>query len=166
MSTATTTQTLVDIQNLSVAFPTDEGLAYAVKGLSLQLKPNEILGLVGESGCGKSLTSMALMGLVPKPGQVKADTLRFDGQDLLRLDAEAYRKIRGAQIALIPQDPLTSLNPVYTIANQMNEVLMLHQGLSEADATKRAIELLDMVRVPNAAERIGDYPHQFSGGMR
>lgn len=164
--TPSTTAPLLSVSQLSIAFPTDQGLAYAVKDLSFTLQPKEILGLVGESGCGKSLTSMAILGLVPKPGQITAGTIQFEGQSLTSLDAEAYRKLRGAKIALIPQDPLTSLNPVYTIANQMAEVLTLHQGLGKDAALKRSIELLDMVKVPNAKERILDYPHQFSGGMR
>ncbi len=157
---------LLEVRNLAVAFPTDEGPAYAVKELNFRLEPKTVLGLVGESGCGKSMTSLAILGLVPKPGYLESGQILFEGQDLTQLSEESLRRIRGAKIALIPQDPLTSLNPVYTIGNQMNEVLMLHQGLGEAQATQRTVELLDLVRLPNARDRINDYPHQFSGGMR
>lgn len=157
---------LLSIENLSVAFPTDEGSACAVNHLSLEIEPGKVLGVVGESGCGKSMTSMAVLRLVPSPGYIANGSIRFKGQDLLTLKPEEMRKIRGAQIALIPQDPLTSLNPVYTIGDQIVEVLTLHQHLSKRDAQKRAIELLDMVRIPNSGERMNDYPHQFSGGMR
>src|ERR1700678_823206 len=121
--------TLLSVENLSVAFPTEEGLAYAVNALSFSISPQEVLALVGESGCGKSLTSLAILGLVPKPGYIAKGQIIFNGQDLTTLPQSAMRQIRGAQIALIPQDPLTSLNPVYTIGNQLEEVITLHQGL-------------------------------------
>jgi oligopeptide/dipeptide ABC transporter ATP-binding protein len=162
----TVVKQLLSVENLTVAFPTSSGPAYAVNQLSFNLEPKRILGLVGESGCGKSMTSMALLGLVPKPGYIASGHIWFEGQDLTQASQEALRHVRGAQIALIPQDPLTSLNPVYTIGNQLCEVLMLHQHLSQEQAQKRAIELLDLVRLPNASQRINDYPHQFSGGMR
>lgn len=161
-----TEQPLLAIRNLTVAFPTEEGAAYAVNDMNLSLKRKQVLGLVGESGCGKSMTSLAILGLVPKPGEIRHGSIIFDGQDLTKLPESALRRIRGAQIALIPQDPLTSLNPVYTIGNQMAEVLTLHQGLSNEQARRRAIEMLDLVRLPNAKNRLEDYPHQFSGGMR
>ena len=157
---------LLTIQNLTVTFPTEDGPACAINHLSLQMQPGEVLGLVGESGCGKSMTSLAILRLIPPPGQVSNGSITFKGQDLLSLSGEQIRKIRGSQIALIPQDPLTSLNPVYTVGEQIMEVLQLHQDLSKDAARKRAIELLDMVRIPNSKERINDYPHQFSGGMR
>ncbi len=159
-------QPLLQINHLSVAFPTEAGLAYAIKDLNLQLEPTRILGLVGESGCGKSMTSLAILGLIPKPGQITSGEIYFEGKDLTQLPPENLRAVRGAQIALIPQDPLTSLNPVYSIGNQMIEVLRHHQGLTQGQAEKRSIELLDLVRLPNAKDRIHDYPHQFSGGMR
>jgi oligopeptide/dipeptide ABC transporter ATP-binding protein len=159
-------QTLLQLNNLTVAFPTEEGLACAVNQLNLSLDANQVLGLVGESGCGKSLTSLAILGLLPRPGFIHTGEIWFNGQDLTKLPVEAMRRIRGAQIALIPQDPLTSLNPVYTIGNQLCEVLTLHQHLSHEQAEKRAIELLDLVKLPLAKARINDYPHQFSGGMR
>ena len=157
---------LLSIQDLTVAFPTEDGPAYAIQHLSLDVKPGEVLGLVGESGCGKSMTSLAILRLVPQPGSITHGHIVFDGKPTLTMSNEEIRKIRGARIALIPQDPLTSLNPVYTVGDQIMEVLILHQGMSESDAKKRAIELLSQVRIPNAAERVNDYPHQFSGGMR
>lgn len=157
---------LLSIQNLSVAFPTEDGPACAVNHLSLELEAGKVLGVVGESGCGKSMTSMAVLRLIPQPGYISEGSIHFKGQNLLTLSPEEIRKVRGAQIALIPQDPLTSLNPVYTIGDQIIEILTLHQGLNKQDAKKRAIELLDMVRIPNSKDRINEYPHQFSGGMR
>jgi oligopeptide/dipeptide ABC transporter ATP-binding protein len=157
---------LLSIQDLTVAFPTDEGPAYAINHLSLDIQPGEVLGLVGESGCGKSMTSLAILRLVPGTGYIAGGKVQFGGQNLLSLPPEEMRRIRGSKVALIPQDPLTSLNPVYTIGDQIMEVLELHQGLGKDAARKRAIELLEQVRIPNAKERIRDYPHQFSGGMR
>jgi oligopeptide/dipeptide ABC transporter ATP-binding protein len=157
---------LLSIENLTVAFPTESGPAYAINHLSLQIQPGEVLGLVGESGCGKSMSSLAILRLIPSPGYIAEGSVRFKDQDLLSLSNEEIRKIRGAQIALIPQDPLTSLNPVYTVGDQIREVLELHQGLSRDASRRRAVELLDQVRIPNAKERIHDFPHQFSGGMR
>ncbi len=161
------TQTpLLQIQDLSVCFPTEDGPACAVNHLSLTLGSGEVLGLVGESGCGKSMTSMAVLRLIPPPGEIESGQILFQGQSLLDLPLSDMQKIRGAQIALIPQDPLTSLNPVYTVGDQIIEVLQLHQGLSKQDARKRAAELLEEVRIPNARERLDNYPHEFSGGMR
>jgi oligopeptide transport system ATP-binding protein len=157
---------LLSIQDLSVAFPTEQGPAFAINQLSFAMHKGEILGLVGESGCGKSMTSLAILRLIPRPGYIASGSISFQGQDLQALNDNAMRKLRGAQIALIPQDPLTALNPVHTIGNQIMEVLLLHQHLSKKDAQRRAIELLDQVRIPNAKERMNDYPHQFSGGMR
>lgn len=157
---------LLSVENLTVAFPTEAGPAYAINHLSLKLQPGQVLGLVGESGCGKSMTSLAILRLIPGAGRIESGRIVFNNQNLLDLSPDAMRRIRGSQIALIPQDPLTSLNPVYTVGDQIIEVLTLHQGLSHDAAKQRAIELLDLVRIPNAAERINDYPHQFSGGMR
>ncbi|MGE0199833.1 MAG: ABC transporter ATP-binding protein [Candidatus Melainabacteria bacterium] len=159
-------QALLSVQDLTVSFPTEQGPAFAVNQLSLTLQAGQVMGLVGESGCGKSMSSLAILRLIPPPGRIAHGEILFEGTPLLTLPEEAMRKIRGARIALIPQDPLTSLNPVYTIGEQILEVIRLHQDLSEADARKRAAELLDMVRIPNARERMNDYPHQFSGGMR
>lgn len=157
---------LLDIQGLSTVFDTESGTAKAVDNLSLSLKKGSVLGVVGESGCGKSITSLSVLRLVPPPGRVVAGKIIFDGQDLLTLSESKMQEIRGDRIALIPQDPMTSLNPVYTIGEQIIEAIELHQNVSKKEARKRAIEVLDQVRIPEAANRIDDYPHQFSGGMR
>jgi oligopeptide/dipeptide ABC transporter ATP-binding protein len=157
---------LLTLEDLSITFPTETGPAQAVSHLSLNLEPGKVLGLVGESGCGKSMSSLAILRLVPSPGHISSGKIVFQGQNLLALSEAEMRRIRGAKIALIPQDPLTSLNPVYTIGAQIMEVLQLHQGLNRSQAEKKAIELLEQVRLPNAQDRIHDYPHQFSGGMR
>ncbi len=159
-------EALLKLSNLTVAFPTNDGPAYAVNEMDLTLQKGKTLGLVGESGCGKSMTSLAVLGLVPRPGQVTQGDIMFKSQNLSSLSQDERRKLRGSQIALIPQDPLTSLNPVYTIGDQINEVLILHKGMNNDEASKRTAELLDMVRIPNAKDRLKDYPHQFSGGMR
>jgi oligopeptide/dipeptide ABC transporter ATP-binding protein len=165
-SSSLSTRPLLQIQDLTVSFPTEVGPAKAVQHLSLTLEKGKILGLVGESGCGKSMTSLAVLGLIPNPGSITQGQIWFEGQDLATLKQQELQKIRGAKIAIIPQDPLTSLNPVYTIGNQMREVLELHRGMNRKEAEVEAIRLLDLVRLPNAKERIHDYPHQFSGGMR
>lgn len=157
---------LLSVSNLSIAFPTDEGQAFAVRDVSFALDTQECLGIVGESGCGKSLTSLAILGLIPKPGQLKAGNIQFNGQTISKFSQKEMQKIRGKEIALIPQDPMTSLNPVYTIGNQLIEVLEQHQGLFGHAAKQKAAELLDLVKLPNAKNRLDDYPHQFSGGMR
>jgi oligopeptide/dipeptide ABC transporter ATP-binding protein len=160
------TASLLEISYLSIAFPGEQGPAFAINQLSLTMQSGEILGLVGESGCGKSMTSLAVLGLIPSPGHIAYGSIHFRGQKLNDLSNDEMRKLRGAQIALIPQDPLTALNPVHTIGDQIIEVIRLHQHLSMKDAQLRTIELLDQVRIPNAKERLKDYPHQFSGGMR
>lgn len=157
---------LLEIRDLTVRFPTEDGYAFAVNQMDLSLDSGQVLGLVGESGCGKSMTSLAVLGLVPNPGEIAGGSIHFKGRDLTQISKEDLRKIRGKEIALIPQDPLTSLNPVYTIGDQITEVLMLHEGMNQAQATQRAIELLDAVRIPNAKDRVTQYPHEFSGGMR
>lgn len=157
---------LLTVDALSVAFPTDQGDAFAVRNVSLSLAQGEVLGLVGESGCGKSMTSLALLGLIPKPGRVVSGDITFNDYSLRALSDSQWQRIRGAQIALIPQDPLTSLNPVYTIGDQLSEVLIHHKGLSKAEALKQSAAMLDLVRMPSAESRLKDYPHQFSGGMR
>lgn len=157
---------LLDIQHLSVVFPTEGGLVRAVDDLSLVLGKGSVLGIVGESGCGKSVTALSLLRLVPPPGRINGGQINFAGQDLGKLSEAQMRSIRGNRIALIPQDPMTSLNPVYTIGAQIMEAIELHQKVSRKEARARAIEALQRVRIPQAAERIDDYPHQFSGGMR
>ncbi|MEM0952002.1 MAG: ABC transporter ATP-binding protein [Cyanobacteria bacterium P01_H01_bin.74] len=163
---AQTSQPLLSVDNLSIAFPTANGLAYAVNQFSYQLWPQEVLGIVGESGCGKSLSSLAILRLIPSPGKILSGEILFDGHDLMHFSEQSMRKIRGAKIAFIPQDPLSALNPVYTVGNQIIEIIRLHQHLSHQAAQKLAIDLLDRVRIPEAKSRLNAYPHEFSGGMR
>ncbi|MBN3858924.1 ABC transporter ATP-binding protein, partial [Paraburkholderia sp. Ac-20340] len=155
------TQELLSIRNLSVNF---NGLA-AVDRVNLSVAPGEVLGIVGESGSGKSVTMMALMGLIDAPGKVTADAVTFDGRDLLNATGKERRRIVGKDIAMVFQDALTSLNPSYTVGYQIKEVLKLHEGLRGAALHKRALELLDQVGIPDAKNRIDNYPHQMSGGM-
>ncbi|MBB4843446.1 dipeptide transport system ATP-binding protein [Paucibacter oligotrophus] len=152
---------LLNIKNLSVQF----GAFPAVEGLDLQLQAGELLGIVGESGSGKSLSMLALMGLVDAPGRVQADCLEFQGQDLLRLSPKQRRQLIGKDMAMVFQDALSSLNPSYTVGFQIKEVLQLHLGLRGAAATQRALELLELVEIPDARNRLKAYPHQLSGGM-
>ena len=158
---------LLDVQGLETQFKTSDGIVHAVNGVSFSLPEGETLGIVGESGCGKSVTMLSLLRLIPSPpGEITAGKAMFFNQDLLKLSKEEIRYVRGAQISMIFQDPMTSLNPVLTIGLQMEEPLMLHLGMSKKQARARAAELLGMVGIPSAADRLGDYPHQFSGGMR
>jgi len=137
-----------------------------VNGISYTVMPGEAVGLVGESGCGKSISALSLLNLVPRPGRIAAGNVFFEGKDLRTFNEEQLRKIRGNEVAMIFQDPMTSLNPVLTIRTQMTEPLILHKGLDQSAADKRAIELLELVEVPAARTRLREYPHQFSGGMR
>jgi len=165
MTQAEPSMSLLDIKNLSVEFG-PEGKAFrAVDGVDLVVDAGEILGIVGESGSGKSVTMMALMGLLQGQGRVSADQLQFDGRDLLRISDRGRRKILGKDMAMIFQDPMTSLNPCFTVGFQLIEVLQQHLGLRGAAARARAIELLEMVEIPGAKGRLDNYPHQFSGGM-
>jgi len=158
---------LLKVDNLKMYFDTPDGLVKAVDGVSFTLNLGETLGVVGESGCGKSITAMSIMGLVPMPpGKVHGGEISFKGESLLSMSEKDFQKIRGNNIAMIFQDPLSSLNPVYRVGKQVGEGLTLHKGFNKDQAFSRAIELLDMVGIPNAAERARDYPHQFSGGMR
>jgi peptide/nickel transport system ATP-binding protein len=158
---------LLDVRNLRTWFHTDRGLFRAVDGISFEVGRGRCVGLVGESGCGKSVTSLSLMGLVPQPpGQVQADVLVFEGRDLLALSADERRALRGSRMAMVFQEPMTSLNPVHTIGRQIVEVVRAHTGASAAAARARAIEVLELVRIPSAAQRFDDFPHQLSGGMR
>jgi oligopeptide transport system ATP-binding protein len=160
-------EVLLDVQGLETQFRTSDGTVYAVNGVSFHLEEGETLGIVGESGCGKSVTMLSMLHLIPSPpGKITAGKAFFLGQDLLTISDEAIRHIRGAQISMIFQDPMTSFNPVLTIGRQVSEPLEIHLGMSHDDAIKRVIELLEMVGIPRAKERINDYPHQFSGGMR
>jgi oligopeptide transport system ATP-binding protein len=158
---------LLDVQGLGTRFRTDQGVVHAVNGISFGLKEGETLGVVGESGCGKSVTMLSLLRLIPRPpGKIVAGKALFFDNDLLAMTDDEIRHVRGAQIAMVFQDPMTSLNPVLTIGRQLEEPLMLHVGMSREQARKRSAELLELVGIPNAADRLKDYPHQFSGGMR
>ena len=156
---------LLEIKNLSVEFKTARGPLKAVDGLDLTLDQGEVVGVVGESGSGKSVTMLALMGLIPWPGKVSADRLVFDGQDLLAMPAARRRRITGKDVAMIFQEPTTSLNPCFTVGFQIMETLGAHEGGSRAERRARTIELLDQVGIPQAASRFGAFPHQLSGGM-
>jgi peptide/nickel transport system ATP-binding protein len=156
---------ILDVDGLSVRFETDDGVVQAVDGLSFDLAEREVLGIVGESGCGKSVSLMSLLGLLPPSAKVKG-TARFDGLDLLSAPARQIRRIRGRQIAFVFQEPMTSLNPSFRVGRQIAEVLQRHLELSRRDADRRAVELLDLVRIPAPDKRVREYPHQLSGGMR
>ncbi|HET9661604.1 MAG TPA: ABC transporter ATP-binding protein [Thermomicrobiales bacterium] len=158
---------LLEVKNLKTQFFTQDGVVKAVEDVSFYVMPGETLGVVGESGSGKSITGLSIMRLIPSPpGKIVNGEVIFEGQDLLKLNDDQIRRIRGNQIAMIFQDPMTSLNPVLTINRQISEALQLHMGMSKDQAKARSIELLRMVGIPNAEERIDQYPHQFSGGMR
>ena len=156
---------LLEIENLSVEFPSQNGVMHAVDGISLSLEEGEVLGIVGESGSGKSVTMMALMGLVACPGRVKADKLRFAGHDLLKLSQGERNKLIGKDVAMIFQEPTTSLNPCFTIGFQIMETLRLHLGMDKKAAKRKAIELLEQVGINSPETRLKAYPHQLSGGM-
>lgn len=158
---------LLEVNNLQTQFFTQDGVVKAVDDVSFYIKPGETLGVVGESGSGKSITGLSLMRLVPSPpGKIVNGEVIFQGKDILQMSDEQVRKIRGNEIAMIFQDPMTSLNPVLTINRQISESLILHMGMNKEQAKARAIELLEMVGIPNAEARVDQYPHQFSGGMR
>ncbi len=158
---------LLQVDNLKTQFFTQDGVVKAVNGVSFRLMSGETLGIVGESGCGKSITAMSIMRLIPQPpGKIVAGEILFDGHDILQMSDEQVRSIRGNDIAMIFQDPMTSLNPVLTINRQISESLELHKGMNKTESRARAVELLKMVGIPNAEQRVDQYPHQFSGGMR
>ena len=156
---------LLEVEDLHVEFPAQGAVMHAVESLSLALDEGDVLGIVGESGSGKSVTMLALMGLVPFPGRVRAKKLQFAGRDLLTLSVRERRRLTGKDVAMIFQDPTTSLNPCFTIGFQLTETLRLHLGMDRRAALKRATELLEQVGIPAAASRLKDYPHQMSGGM-
>ena len=158
--------TLLEVRNLRTVFRTEDGPVTAVNGLSFSLEPGETLGIVGESGSGKSVTALSVMRLLPRTATMTADAIMLGGQSLLAKSEAEMRRIRGHRIAMIFQDPMTSLNPVLTVGEQIAEAVRLHLGLNRADARRKAVEMLEKVRVPAAASRLDDYPHQFSGGMR
>lgn len=158
---------ILEVKNLHVSFYTYAGEVKAVRDVNFELKKGESLAIVGESGSGKSVTSQTIMRLIPEPpGKIKSGEILFGGKDLTKLSNKEMQSIRGSEIGMIFQDPMTSLNPTMTIGKQISEGLIKHQGLSKVEAKQRSIEMLDLVGIPNAAERVDQYPHQFSGGMR
>ncbi len=157
---------LLSIRDLTVEFDTDDGVVHAVTGVTYDVFPGETLGIVGESGSGKSVSTMSLLGLIPQPpGRVVSGEAIFDGRDLLKIKAGELRRIRGGAVSMVFQDPMTSLNPVFRVGDQISEALVAH-GRDEKEAAERAVELLTIVGIPNPAERAKQYPHEFSGGMR
>jgi len=157
----------LEVEGIQTFFFTRQGIVKAVDGVSFYLRKGETLGIVGESGCGKSITALSVMRLVPDPpGKIIAGRITLDGRDLLPLSDAEMRDIRGNEISMIFQEPMTSLNPVFTIGYQISEALILHQGMSKAQALARATEMLDLVKIPEPARRVREYPHQLSGGMR
>ena len=158
---------LLEVRNLRTYFHTEAGIAKAVDGVDFDVFPGEVVGLVGESGSGKSVTALSILRLIPDPpGKIVEGSIRFQGQDLLQLSWDQMRAIRGSQISMIFQEPMTSLNPVYTIGMQLAEVLLEHEKISRQEASRRSVEMLELVGLADPASRLNDYPHQFSGGMR
>ncbi|MEV6213079.1 ABC transporter ATP-binding protein, partial [Kitasatospora sp. NPDC051914] len=158
---------LLDVRGLQVEFRTRDGVAKAVNGVDYSVRAGETLAVLGESGSGKSVTAQAIMGILDSPpGFVTGGEIVFKGRDLLKLGAEERRKIRGEQMAMIFQDALSALNPVHSVGTQLGEMYRVHRGVSRKDAKDKAVELMDRVRIPAAKQRVNDYPHQFSGGMR
>ena len=166
MAKTRTDAPLLDVRNLSVQFTTRAGTVTVLDDISFTLERGERISFVGESGCGKSMTALALMGLLPAMGRVSGGQILFKGEDLTQASAARLRRLRGNEVSMIFQEPMTSLNPVFTIGQQIVEVLRLHRGIDNVSARRRALELLEAVRIPNASARIDDYPHQLSGGQR
>ncbi len=167
MEMAVTSNSLLKVQGLKTFFYTEEGVARAVDGVDLQLDPGETLGIVGESGCGKSVTALSILRLIPQPpGRIVHGELMFNGQNLLSLPMEKMRKIRGKDISMIFQEPMTSLNPLLTIGKQIAEAIQLHEGLNYQKSLHKATAMLHLVGIPSPEKRVRDYPHQLSGGMR
>ncbi|RSS80182.1 ABC transporter ATP-binding protein, partial [Streptomyces sp. WAC06614] len=158
---------LLEVRDLQVEFTTRDGVAKAVNGVNYSVDAGQTLAVLGESGSGKSVTAQAVMGILDvPPGRIAGGEILFKGRDLLKLKEEDRRKVRGAEMAMIFQDALSSLNPVLTVGAQLSEMFEVHRGMSRKDGRARAVELMDRVKIPAARERVGDYPHQFSGGMR
>ena len=157
---------LLEVENLQTHFGTPDGVVRAVEGLSFHIDAGETLGIVGESGCGKSVTSMSILRLIPEPPGKIAGSIRFEGKDLLKVSEQEMRDIRGNAISMIFQEPMTSLNPVMTVGKQIGETVRLHQGMNAHDAEAKAVEMLALVGIPAPGRRVGEYPHQLSGGMR
>jgi ABC-type dipeptide/oligopeptide/nickel transport system ATPase component len=162
---AGTGEPLLAVRNLNVGFPTDDGVVNAVRGVSYELGPGEVLGIVGESGSGKSVSSMAIMGLLPRTARITG-SVKFRGEELIGQSDHKMQKIRGNKVAMVFQDPMTSLNPVYRVGWQLAEALQAHQDMSDKQARQRSIDLLATVGIPRPKERVDNYPHEFSGGMR
>lgn len=162
----TLSQPLLEVKHLRTSFFTHVGEVQAIRDISFSVDRGEFIGIVGESGSGKSVTSLSIMQLLQYPGRVTGGEIYFDGEDLLKKDKREMRKIRGNRISMCFQDPMTALNPLYTIGNQINEVLQEHQKLSRAEATAKTVEMLEMVGIPDPSARVRSYPHEFSGGMR
>jgi oligopeptide/dipeptide ABC transporter ATP-binding protein len=158
---------ILQVEDLRTYFNTDDGIVKAVNGVTFDLRKGETLGIVGESGCGKSVTNLSIMKLIPSPpGKIMGGKAVFDGRDIFEMSDDEVRRLRGAHISMIFQDPMTSLNPFLKISTQMIETIQLHQNLARADAWDKAVEMLELVGIPNPTARVDDYPHQFSGGMR
>ena len=157
---------LLEVRGLKTHFATDRGLFRAVDGISFNVPRGRTIGLVGESGCGKSVTSLSVMGLVASPGKVEAEAVLFGDRDVLKLSADERRRLRGGKMSMIFQEPMTSLNPVHTVGDQIIEAILAHSAMTPKAARARAIEMLELVRIPSAAQRIDDFPHNMSGGMR
>lgn len=166
MSENSSNSKVLQVDNLSTVFLTDDGAIKAVDNVSFSLQKGKVLGIVGESGCGKTVTSLSILNLLPNNAMITSGKIVFDGQNLLELHQDKMRLIRGNQIALIPQDPLTSLNPVYTIGDQIREVIELHQHLQSDQSKQIAVKVLDQVKIPNPTRILTNYPHELSGGMR
>ncbi|MFC5353808.1 ABC transporter ATP-binding protein [Azospirillum himalayense] len=166
MSDAVPREPVLAVDGLSIGFQTRRGLLPAVRELSFSVKSGEMLAIVGESGCGKSLTALALLGLIPPPGRVTGGTVRLEGRDLLALDEAALRRVRGIRIAMIFQEPMTALNPVLTVGEQIMEAILEHEPVSRKAARERTLALLERVRIPDPERRFAEYPHRLSGGMR
>jgi oligopeptide/dipeptide ABC transporter ATP-binding protein len=165
LTAAPDTGAVLSVRDLKVHFPTDDGLVKAVDGISFEVDANEVLGIVGESGSGKSVTSMAILGLLPDSAVISGEVM-YRGRDLLKLPDSSKRSLRGARIAMVFQDALAALNPVFTVGHQIIEAITTHRRISKAEVRKQAIELLDIVGIPNPAQRVDQYPHEYSGGMR
>ena len=158
---------MLEIEGLTVEFETDQGVNRVVDDVSFSVRPGEIVGLVGESGSGKTVSSLSILRLIPSPpGRIVGGAIRFDGTDLLRADFDTMRRLRGGEIAMVFQDPMSSLNPAYTVGNQLMEAVHLHEDVSRDGARDRAVEMLTRVGIPDAVARLDQYPHEFSGGMR
>jgi oligopeptide/dipeptide ABC transporter ATP-binding protein len=160
------TDALLDVDHLAVEFATDDGVVRAVDGITFSVQPGETLAIVGESGCGKTVTALSIMGLISKPGRVCGGTVRFGDRDLRALPEDDYRRLRGNEIAMIFQDPLSSLNPAFRVGDQIAEAIRVHHPQAKSEARARAVELLALVGIAQAGVRTREYPHQFSGGMR